>query len=134
MSFFSNLFKLSNQDEENASWILLKKALPKHVNLKGIRQVYFLSAIEYNENVFKESKKAITENKLNYLLEGKRFDSMKDSINFYLLNLQGNNRFLCSLFSPYEFFANEYVLDMVAINYELNLEDFEEHELIYSNE
>ncbi|WP_299117525.1 hypothetical protein [uncultured Winogradskyella sp.] len=133
MNFFLNLFKNSN-NYENSKWILLRNALAKDINYKYIKKVYFLSAIEYDEKILNESKIAIMDNNLKDFLNGKKFNSLKDSIDFYFLEFKNNIKSICILHSPYELYENEFVIDLININFEVSLIDYEHSELIYNYE
>jgi len=125
LSFFSNT-------KENAKFTLLKKALPNEINLEQIREIYFLTAIEYNEQNLIELKLSIKENRIKKFLQEKKFDSLKDSLEVYFFLKNDNTHFLGIMVSPVEFFENEYFLECYNFQEKIELTEFLDLKKVYN--
>ena len=131
--FWTNL-KLdeSNVQKEHPSYTLLKKALPKDFDLNNVKEIIFLFAIEYNENVYEELKLAINEERIFSFVKGHKFDSLKDALQIFLIKEEGNNQSIIIQYSPVEFFENEYIMDYIRFDSLLDDSMFEDSEVIYN--
>ncbi len=120
-----------NMQEENASFTLLKRALPKVFNLNEVESIISILAVEYSDYAYNELKSAIRRNELLSFSKKYSFDSAKDAIQLFLFKKKDSTTLMCILFSPVEYLENEYIMDMIDFHHKLDVSYYENVELIF---
>lgn len=132
MEFIKKIFGYKKK-EENATYTLLRKALPRDFDFNNISKVYSIISYEYDEGLIEELKTVIRDNKLLSFSKVKEFNSSKDAVELFLIEKKNNIFSICIMFSPVEFYENEYILDIININYVIDISCFKNSTLIFSN-
>lgn len=134
LKFFREIFKSKqNNDYGNASLAILIRALPEEIDLNSISKIIFIAGVEYSKDVHRELKLAIERNELNQISNKYGFNVLKDAMEIYLFIRKDNSRFLCILFSPYEVYDNEYIMDLIDFYPKVNISDYKDAEVIFDS-
>ncbi len=110
---------------------LLKNVLPKNIDLKEIEEITFILAVEYNDEIYEALNLAILKSDLENFSKNRTFDTQKDALELYLFKKRDESYFICALFSPYELFDNEYVIDILDYTSDIDKDSFENMEVIF---
>lgn len=118
---------------ENPHFTILKKSLSKDFDLSEVLEIVSLIAVEYDDDTYKALLLAIKENELVSFSKRFSFNSSKDAIYLYWIKNKDRKNQLYILFSPVEYFMNEYIMDMIEYPLEIDFIDFKEAKIICKN-
>lgn len=124
---------MTNIHSDNPTWNLLKKTLPKGFDSNSIINIVSILSVEYNDSSLEEMKKAIVDNNLIAFSKTHHFNSQKDAIELFLFSYKDGIKKMCLLFSPVEFFENEYIIEFLELDYNFEIENFENTRIIFQN-
>ena len=116
---------------ENGKLKILKKVLPSEIALKNVKKITFIEAIEYTPEVYDQSKEAINNGSLVAFLSKHKFNANTDSLDFYQFEMKNNIIFIVILFDTYDPFENEYVMDVIDYQTEIDLSNVNNAEVIF---
>lgn len=118
---------------ENDRFVLLKKALPKEVDLNQIREIKFLTAMKYREGILDDLKLVIKKNEIINFVKKNEFNSLNDALELYLFQKKDYTYSIYILFSPVEFYENEYIVDIIDFPFEIESYKFKESTIIFKS-
>lgn len=84
--------------------------------------MFYLGGGPYNEQVYEEALKAITESRLDVFLEKLKYNVKEDNLELYLIKYNLQKAHIVIVYDPFELYQREEVLNIIPFKNYSSLE------------